>query len=625
MEEQGRPHRRGLSLGARLILGFGALFLLLVGLSGFVIYQLQRITAANEALALEAERAWAAEALSRTRMDLILTIDEGILQRDRETFRSLVGANLAAMNARYAELERLYEEVDPALDAAVYNLQNITEHLVASSAEEDWEAIRRTRVFALGGEINRISRALDDMVADVNAAQAEALMQAELAQRAVFRSVLLGSGVIGLLAFGVAFSTIRLFNRVIGELVTGAEELAAGNLNRRVAVWVRGGMGRLADAFNQMAARLQDLYGTLEDRIAARTAELEELAEQMRVSAEVGRMATTVLDPEELQRYIVRLISERFGFYHAGLFLVDEEKRWAVLRAASSEGGARMLERGHRLQAGTGVVGRVVETGEPYLALDTGEDAVYFDNPDLPETHSEVALPLRARGRIIGVLDVQSRDPEAFTPENVTVFQGLADQLALALSNARLYREAQDRLDAMQQIYGEFSRRSWQRLLRTQRGGYRYSSQEGLSRETEWSEAMRSAARNGELAFDVSGDDGEGAELAVPVSVRGRTIGVLDLRKPADAGAWTPAELEVVQALVEQMGPTLESTRLFSETQQRAAQERLTAEVTARLWETLDVDTVMRTALREIGEALEIGEIKLRLRDAEDLASGNGD
>ena len=152
----------------------------------------------------------------------------------------------------------------------------------------------------------------------------------------------------------------------------------------------------------------------------------------------------------------VRLISERLDFYHTGLFFVDPSGEWAVLQAASSEGGRRMLERGHRLRVGAqGIVGDVAARGMPRIALDVGRDAVFFDNPDLPDTHSEMAMPLRSRDVVIGVLDVQSRERGAFTPEDIGVLQTLADQVALAISNARLFSEAQEALATQQRVYAE--------------------------------------------------------------------------------------------------------------------------------------------------------------------------
>jgi signal transduction histidine kinase/DNA-binding response OmpR family regulator len=181
--------------------------------------------------------------------------------------------------------------------------------------------------------------------------------------------------------------------------------------------------------------------------------ETQRRAVQLAVASEVARDAIATLDVDQLLDETVRLISERFGFYHAGVFLVDEERGYAVLRAASSEGGQRMLERGHRLEVGrAGMVGYVTDTGEPRIALDVGQDAAHFVNPDLPETRSEMTLPLLVRGEVIGALDVQSTDEAAFTDEDVAVLQTMADQLANAIANARLFAEIEQTAERLKEL-----------------------------------------------------------------------------------------------------------------------------------------------------------------------------
>lgn len=171
---------------------------------------------------------------------------------------------------------------------------------------------------------------------------------------------------------------------------------------------------------------------------------------QLEAASEVARGATATLDVDQLLDETVHLISNRFGFYHAGVFLVDEQGEYAFLRATSSKGGQRMLERGHQLAVGeVGIVGYVAGTGEYRIALDVGEDAAHFVNPDLPDTRSEMALPLVSRGQIIGVLDVQSVREAAFTEEDVAVLRTLADQLANAIANARLFEETASRAERL--------------------------------------------------------------------------------------------------------------------------------------------------------------------------------
>jgi GAF domain-containing protein len=313
----------------------------------------------------------------------------------------------------------------------------------------------------------------------------------------------------------------------------------------------------------------------------------------------------------------------RFGFYHCGIFLLDDTRMYAVLRAASSEGGQRMLARGHRLRVGeVSIVGFVIDRGTPRIALDVGHDAVYLDNPDLPETRSEMALPLRVRGEIIGALDVQSAEPEAFDQEDVAVLQTMADQIALAISNAQLFAQVQKSMEAERRAYGEASLQSWRQTLRPGHGLQRRYDPEGIL-------AMDRAPRDGEREKVGQSEPSAGVDvekLSVPITVRGNVIGLVDAYKGAGAGPWTPKETELMASLGQQLGIALEDAQQRQSTQMRAARERLTGEVTARIRETLDMETVLRTAAQELRRALDLPEVTIRLGKptGTPAAGGNG-
>jgi GAF domain-containing protein len=361
----------------------------------------------------------------------------------------------------------------------------------------------------------------------------------------------------------------------------------------------------------QAAWRWRDLNETLEQHVADRTRDLERRARYLETTARVARDTSSVLDLQNLLTRVVTLVSERFGFYHTGVFLLDPAGEWAVLQSASSEGGQRMLARGHRLRVGEeGIVGYVTGRGEPRIALDVGADAVFFDNPYLPDTRSEMALPLRARGEIIGALDVQSKEPQAFSDEDVAVLQALADQVAMAISNARLFKQAQESLEAGRRAYGEISREAWMQMLRIQPNLGFLSDHRGIFPVGDlWEPQMEAVLQTGEA----TPGDGDGTTMAIPIKVRGHVIGVVDAQKPGESSEWTAEEVTLVETLAEQLGLALESARLYQDTQRRAERERLTGQVAARMREILDVESVLKTAVREIGEALELHDIAIQL------------
>jgi GAF domain-containing protein/HAMP domain-containing protein len=406
-------------------------------------------------------------------------------------------------------------------------------------------------------------------------------------------------------------------------------EVGRGNLGLRGEVVSTDETGRLTVAFNQMVSQLQALQAGLEEQVARRTAELARRTAQLEAAATVARRAAEIRDLDTLLNETVRLISDRFGFYHAGIFLLDERGEYAVLQAASSEGGRRMLARGHRLAVGkVGIVGTVAGTGKPRIALDVGADAVFFDNPDLPLTRSEMALPLRVGERVIGVLDVQSEEPEAFTQEDVAVLQTLADQIALAVENARTLEQMQRTVRELERATGEYTREAWRTVQRARRWvGRRYRRLVAEPAEEPTEEARR-ALSEGRSVLQPLHEEGDGrvvgTRLAVPMKLRGRVIGVLNLRFAAPEVP--PETVQMVEAIADRLTLALENARLLEETRRHAERDRMIAEITARVRASMDPETILRTALRELGAALGADRVMVRMMNpshSEEVESGS--
>jgi PAS domain S-box-containing protein len=240
---------------------------------------------------------------------------------------------------------------------------------------------------------------------------------------------------------------------LIGTLNLGVEE--PGSIAPEHVDIAREVADQLAVAIRQAGLReqVQHHADELEQRVAERTAELERRTTQLQVAAEVARDATTVHNLDDLLDSAANMVRDRFGFYHAGVFLIDEAGagaggEYAVLRSATGDAGRQMLEQGHRLKVGeVGIVGHVCASGEPRIAHNVGADAVHFVNPLLPGTRSEMALPLRVEGHVIGALDVQSAEEAAFHQDDVEILQVMADQLAVAIERTRLFQQKQTALE----------------------------------------------------------------------------------------------------------------------------------------------------------------------------------
>ncbi|GAB4541124.1 MAG: hypothetical protein Fur002_09020 [Anaerolineales bacterium] len=420
------------------------------------------------------------------------------------------------------------------------------------------------------------------------------------------KSTVVASAVISLFAALIALLASNFFTTPIVELTGVAQRLSDGDFTQRATVKSNDEIGILSQTFNAMSAQIQTLVGGLEARVEERTAALEQTnaqsekrARDLQIIAEISRYISTEKNLEDLLQLITRTVSEQFGFYHVGIFLLNESKNFAVLRAANSPGGQRMLERQHKLEVGqVGIVGNVTASGAARIALDTGADAVYFNNPDLPETHSEMALPLQARGEIIGALDVQSTKPNAFSSSDISTLSLLADQIAIAIDNARLLEDAQRALQDAQALSREYVTEAWQTKGDTQIIGYHQTVTGGNIITPKVAEEIERELQD------------KPSLIEIPIELRGQTIGTLNIRANEEKKL-SPAQISVAQAVTERLGLALENARLFEETSTRATRERLVTEITTKIRSTNDPQEMIKTAVSELQRALGASRVEI--------------
>ena len=253
------------------------------------------------------------------------------------------------------------------------------------------------------------------------------------------RTVLLVTVVIAIGVAGLAVGLSQILVRPIRRLTTVANQVAAGDLTALAQVESGDEFGILARAFNSMTGQLRVLITSLEDRVRART-------EALRASADVSRATTSILDTDQLLREAVNLITDRFGFYYTAIFMLDATGQVATLREATGEAGRALKERGQQLEVNPlSTVGRALTTRQACIALEAEVEAArtLAVDPRLPNTRSEIALPLIVGQRIIGALDAQSEQAGAFDQTNAAVLQSMADQIAVALINAETLGRAE--------------------------------------------------------------------------------------------------------------------------------------------------------------------------------------
>lgn len=412
-------------------------------------------------------------------------------------------------------------------------------------------------------------------------------------------------------------------------------------------------------ALGESVGELQATRSTLERHTQA----LERHIVQLQVAAEIARDAAALGKMEELIERAVNLVRDRFGFYHAGIFLVDERGQYAVLRAATGEPGRKMIENAHRLKVGeVGIVGYVTGSGMPRIALDVGADAVYFQNPYLPETHSELALPLKIGNRIIGALDVQNKQESAFNSDDITILQTMADQLAVAIENARLYDAARRQVEELTILHAIatagaettsqdalieratlligttlYPAHFGVLLLDEKTNGLRFHpSYHGLDERNKQTIIPLGKGISGRVATtgqpiratDVTREveyinihAGMRSELCVPLKIGERIIGVINAESSV-ANDFTDADERLLSTFAGQLSTAIEKARLFEAERRRAAELEALRQASLHLTSNLDLQAVLEAILIHAIQLIHADTAHLFLYDGEHLTFG---
>jgi DNA-binding LacI/PurR family transcriptional regulator/GAF domain-containing protein len=383
-------------------------------------------------------------------------------------------------------------------------------------------------------------------------------------------------------------------------------------------------------------------------------------AARLATAAEVSSAATSMTDLSQLLTEAVTLIQDRFGLYYTGLFLMDHSQTWAVLVAGTGKAGATMVGRSHRLAAGgNSMIGRCVASGQAQIASDTsaltGSDVIWSPNPLLPDTRSELALPLVSRGTVIGAMTIQDVRPGAFTEGDITTLQTMADQLGNAIENARLLEQMERTLREVELATGRYTQETWRDFIRERMGpvGYRYRLVNVTSADDPRPEALAAIEQDAVVmvsgtestqnrSYDDSASELTASELTaseltaseltvselapseeatttavgLPIRLRNQVMGAVNLRFEGDTVA--PEVVRMVEQVAERLAVSLESARLLEESRRTAERERLVGDVSRRIRQSLEVDEVLQSSVREIRDAMDLFRVSVRLAPRSD-------
>ncbi len=412
------------------------------------------------------------------------------------------------------------------------------------------------------------------------------ILYSEVSSWEVFQGIQLQSIVFSLLAFllgaGFAYAVSRSISDPIQELITTFNKIEQGDLTQRARVSATDELGVVTVQFNRMVSRLEALQTTLEQQVTERT-------KQLTATNEVARTASSSLDPDELIKKVVDLFSEQFGYYYAAIYLLDPSEKWAELKYATGEAGKVLKQNSHRLEVpGRSMVATSIYERNARIAQIASQETQRYENPLLPYTRSEIALPLIAGDHVIGALNVQSTREADFGPQVIETMQNMGSQVAVALENARLFQEAQMVIRELRAVQQQYLVEGWNRF----------------------------ASDNEVMEYVVGDEIPEDAEkMEVPINLRDQILGHITLEGRAD---WTQEQKSLVDAVAKQAAIALENARLVQESHQVAVRERMLAEINSKIWSAATIDGILQTVVKELGRRFDASQASIEL-SIEDL------
>lgn len=408
------------------------------------------------------------------------------------------------------------------------------------------------------------------------------------------RNTLAVALVIFTVAIVTAIALTGFLARPIVQLIEVAKKVAGGDLEAQAPVTSQGEIGQLAQAFNTMTTQLRQSFNLLEEQIQARTSELI-------FSMEIGQKAASYQDIDQLLPAVLEAIRERFGLYYTHLYFVDDLGRNLILKAGTGVVGRQLLERHHTIPISSGsIVGQVAAGRHSVVVSDTTTSTIHQPNPLLPDTRSELAVPLTIADKVIGVLDMQADKADTFTVANMPVFEALATQLSTAIdgANQRVFAQAsqQKAENAIQQLTKE----NWKDAL--------VNLQANASRSFTYNLSQVKPLEEGDETTLYESTENVG----VPLVVQNQIIGRLYVNVPAEE-VMSESQQALLQSVAKQLSQKVETLRLFEDAQRNAWRDRVVSEVTTDVWASAEIEDVMKIAVAHLGDKLRATEVVIRL------------
>lgn len=412
-----------------------------------------------------------------------------------------------------------------------------------------------------------------------------------------------------LLTVIISLYIIQSIANPLTDLAETVTQIAAGDINRQVDVERHDEIGNVAEAFNSMTQQFRELIDHLEQRVADRTKRLE-------IVAALGERLTAILNLEQLLVELVNQVKNRFGYYYVHVYLVDANRQNLVMTAGSGEIGHQIKAQQPQipLEATTSLIAQAARTGEVVRRDDVQQMTDWSANPLLPDTRSDMVVPIILEGQVVGVLEVQDDKVAGFDDSDAALLRSLANQVAVAIRNARLFADVEAMLNEAQAIQEKYTSQAWHKVRRMpHRGQYDYHPSDRSKPQEEVVQQLAEAALQRDQPAFVSLNDDSPAQIVSPIRFREAVVGTLQLHSPPDRLIWSEDDLLVIEAVVDQLGQMAENLRLFEETRERAAQEQTVREIAERMQTATDLAELTKIVADELGQRLSLAYVGVEL------------
>jgi GAF domain-containing protein len=366
------------------------------------------------------------------------------------------------------------------------------------------------------------------------------------------------------------------------------------------------------DEIQSINLELQENKQILDQRIGERTQNLEQRNITLQTVIEAARLASQAKNESDLIERSVQLLAQNLKLDHVGIYLANENDEFALLKATNSPEGQALLASEYRLNMTRAEITYSYSVAE-MLRYQVGEKRYYVGRPlQLADTKASLNFPLVASQRLIGLINLQTLSPDPQFADQQAL-QTFADQIALAIANARLVEQLQGRVKEVGQLAGQTVQSAWEQISGGAVVGYRYDQLQVLASGETFPAKVNRDLLAAKPATYVTTDKRPRARIIAPIVLRGNVIGTVGYENNDPRHTWLADETTLLETVASRVSLALENTRLVAEAQERADRERVLGQAAARMRETLDIDTVIQTAVREIQQALDLKAAEVRL------------